>query len=364
MSKISIPFLNLQPCYAELRSELDGAYQRVMQSGWYILGNELKLFEEEFAKFCKTQYCIGVGNGLEALELSLRAFDIGPGDEVIVPSNTFIATWLAVTNVGATIVPVEPNIATYNIDPTLILNKITKKTKAIIPVHLYGQTCEMQTIMEIAETYNLKVLEDAAQAHGATYQGSKAGGIGHAAGFSFYPGKNLGAFGDAGAITTNDPELAEKIYKLRNYGCEKKYKHEMQGKNSRLDELQAAFLRVKLKYIDQWNLTRKKIVSLYQQHLDPSELILPSIAKDCDSVWHLYVVRSANRDALQQRLAAKSIETLIHYPTPPHKQTAYKECEKYHLPISEQIHAEVLSLPIGPYQTEDDTHKIIEAINS
>jgi dTDP-4-amino-4,6-dideoxygalactose transaminase len=359
----SIPFLDLKAPYLELKNELDEAYHRVMNSGWYLLGNELIEFENEFALYCGTQYAIGVANGLQALELILLGYDIGKGDEVIVPSNTYIASWLAVTQVGAKVVPVEPDIKTYNIDPTQIEAAITSKTKAIMPVHLYGQTADMGPILEIAERYNLKVIEDAAQAHGATYQNKKAGALGHAAGFSFYPGKNLGAFGDAGAITTNDPILAERLKTLRNYGSKIKYHNEERGTNSRLDEFQAAILRVKLKHLDQWNIRRSVIANFYSSKLKSrDDIICPYILDDCRSAWHLYVIRHANRNALQALLSEKGIHTLIHYPIPPHKQPAYKEMEQHLLPISEKIHREVLSLPIGPHLNMEHMDMIGEAL--
>lgn len=365
MTEQPVAFLDLKAPYQELKTELDEAYHRVMNSGWYLLGNELTEFEAEFATYCGTQFASGVANGLQALELILRAYDIGEGDEVIVPSNTYIASWLAVTHVGATVVPVEPDLRTYNIDSTRIEAAITAKTKAIMVVHLYGQAVEMAPILRLAEKYQLKIIEDAAQAHGATYQGKKVGALGHAAGFSFYPGKNLGAFGDAGAITTNDSALVERIKMLRNYGSKIKYHNEERGTNSRLDEFQAAILRVKLKYLDEWNARRTVIANFYQKHLQPqANLILPMILSDCHSSWHLYVVRHPDRAALQAHLLLKhGIQTLIHYPIPPHKQKAYQHMEGYQLPISEQIHREVLSLPMGPHLTKEQMHAVVEAVN-
>lgn len=357
----SIPFLDLKAPYQELKTELDEAYLRVMNSGWYLLGNELTAFEKEFADYCGTKYAMGVANGLQALELILRAYEIGENDEVIVPSNTYIASWLAVTQVGAKVVPVEPDIRTYNIDPTLIEAAITSKTKAIMAVHLYGQTADMAPILKLAEKYNLKVIEDAAQAHGAMYQTKKAGNLGDAAGFSFYPGKNLGAFGDGGAITTNDPVMAERIKTLRNYGSKIKYHNEERGTNSRLDEYQAAVLRVKLKHLDKWNARRSTIADFYQTHLPEHNLVLPSILDNCNSAWHLYVIRHPDRDALQAKLLEKGIQTLIHYPVPPHRQKAYQEMAHYTLPMSEKIHSEVLSLPIGPHLTEEQMKIVVEA---
>ena len=362
ISEINVPFLDLKAPYIELKTELDEAYQRVMHSGWYLLGNELSAFEAEFANYCGTQYAMGVANGLQALELILRAYDIGKGDEVIVPSNTYIASWLAITQVGAQVVPVEPDIRTYNIDPTLVEAAITSKTKAIMPVHLYGQTADMEPLLNLAKKYNLKIIEDAAQAHGASYKGKKAGALGDAAGFSFYPGKNLGAFGDGGAITTNDPIIAERIKTLRNYGSKIKYHNEERGTNSRLDEYQAAILRVKLKYLDEWNKRRSLIARFYQEHLQQKEIVLPHILENCDSAWHLYVIRHPDREALQAKLSKKGINTLIHYPVPPHKQKAYAEMQHYSLPISEKIHQEILSLPMGPHLTVQQIHAVVEAL--
>ena len=347
---MNVPFLDLKATYDEMKNDMDVAYQRVMNSGWYLLGQELNAFEKEFAAYTNTKYCVGLGNGLEALELLLKAYDIGIGDEVIVPSNTYIATWLAVSYVGATPVPVEPLLETYNIDPSLIEAAITLKTKAIIAVHLYGQPCDMDAINKIAQQYGLIVIEDAAQAHGALYKNKKAGSLGHAAGFSFYPGKNLGAFGDAGAITTNDPVIADKVRVLRNYGSEVKYHNKVKGVNSRLDELQAAFLRVKLAKLDEWNERRKVIAQCYLESLAGiSDLKLPECAEQINSAWHLFVIRHSDRDLLQKKLKENNIETLIHYPIPPHKQPAYQEMRNKHFPLSEKIHAEVLSLPMGPH---------------
>jgi len=344
-----IPFLDLRQTYLELKAELDSAFQRVMNSGWYIQGEELRAFESEFAEYCNVKYCIGVGNGLDALHLILRAMDIGAGDEVIVPSNTFIATWLAVSYAGATPVPVEPDETTYNIDPTRIEAAITQKTKAIMPVHLYGQPADMEPILEIADRYQLKVIEAAAQAHGARYKDKRVGGLGNAAGFSFYPGKNLGALGDGGAVTTNDPIIAEKVRSLGNYGSQKKYSHNVKGFNSRLDELQAALLRVKLRYLDEWNGRRRKIADQYLQKLVGHDyLTLPQVPPWADPVWHIFVVRTPERDRLQKYLADCGIQAMIHYPIPPHKQGAYRELFHLFLPVSERIHKEVLSLPMDP----------------
>jgi dTDP-4-amino-4,6-dideoxygalactose transaminase len=344
-----IPFLDLKQTYLELKEELDQAYQRVMDSGWYIHGEELKAFEAEFAEYCNVKYCIGVGNGLDALHLILRAMDIGEGDEVIVPSNTFIATWLAVSYAGAIPVPVEPNEKTYNIDPGRIESAITEKTKAILPVHLYGQPADMDPILEIAARYHLQVIEDAAQAHGARYKGKKTGGLGVAAGFSFYPGKNLGAFGDGGAVTTNDPVIADEVRRLSNYGSQVKYCHDVKGFNSRLDELQAAFLRVKLRHLDEWNARRIELVDCYRRCLTGSKVLLPVTPVGFESVFHLFVIRTTNRDLLQAALKESGIDSLIHYPIPPHKQGSYKSMQDLKLPIAERMSHEILSLPMGPH---------------
>lgn len=359
-----IHFLDLKAAYTELKTECDAAYHRVMESGWYLLGDELRAFEAEFSTYTQTKYCVGVGNGLEALELLLKAYDITSGDEVIVPSNTYIATWLAVSYVGATPIPVEPDIRTYNMDPTLIEEKITSKTKAIIAVHLYGQPCDMDRINVIAKKHKLIVIEDAAQAQGALYKNKKVGSLGNAAGFSFYPGKNLGAFGDAGAITTNDEAIAHKVSLLRNYGSERKYYNKTKGVNSRLDELQAAFLRVKLKYLDLWNDRRQNLATIYQTHL-PQEpiLVLPSVIQASTPVWHVFAVRSKKRAGLQSYLKQQGVETLRHYPVPPHKQLAYCEMNNLSYPISEKIHNEILSLPISPHHSEQAIKTVVDIVN-
>jgi dTDP-4-amino-4,6-dideoxygalactose transaminase len=359
----NIPFLDLKQTYLELKTELDIAVQRVMDSGWYIHGEELKAFESEFAEFCDVKFCIGVGNGLDALHLILRTMDIcNDGDEVIVPSNTFIATWLAVSYAGATPVPVEPDERTYNIDPGRIEAAITERTKAIMPVHLYGQPADMEPILEIAARYQLKVIEDAAQAQGARYKGKRVGGLGDAAGFSFYPGKNLGAFGDGGAVTTNDPIIAEKVRRLRNYGSQIKYSHDMKGFNSRLDEIQAAFLRVKLRHLEEWNARRLELVELYLECLAGTNILLPNTREGFESVFHLYVVRTTNREMLQARLKEVGIETLIHYPIPPHRQGAYASMSGVFLPISERLSDEVLSLPMGPHLSADSAEEVADHI--
>lgn len=348
---MKISFIDLTYLHREIRDELDNAYHRVIESGRYILGREVEEFENEFAAYCGVRYCISVGNGLDALHLILRAIGIGIGDEVIVPTNTFIATWLAISYSGAVPVPVEPDIRTNNIDPSLIVDVITSRTRAIIPVHLYGQIADMDPIIEIARKNNLFVVEDAAQAHGARYRDRLAGSLGDAAGFSFYPTKNLGAFGDGGAITTNDDTIAEKVRTLRNYGSQKKYENIMKGFNSRLDDLQAAFLRVKLKHLDDWNSRRSEIANYYTEALNESGLALPYVPDWAKPVWYVYVIRSSQRDKIQERLNKKGIGTLVHYPKPPHLQDAYKELgyNKGSYPIAERLANELLSLPMGPH---------------
>lgn len=358
-----IHFLDLKMLYQELKEELDAAYRRVMKSGSFILGEEVDAFEKEFAKYCNVKDCIGVGNGLEALHLIIRAMDIGPGDEVIVPANTYIATWLAVSYAGATPIPVEPDKKTYNIDPAGIESAITEKTKAILPVHLYGLPADMNPILSIARRYKLRVIEDAAQAHGAQYRGIMVGGLGDAAGFSFYPGKNLGAFGDGGAVTTNDFLLAERIRKLRNYGSPKKYSHPVKGFNSRLDEMQAAFLRVKLRHLDSWNEARRKIAHFYSEELAAMDYMKLPYAPDwAEHVWHLFVILTPVRERLQKHLTDCGIQTLIHYPVPPHRQGAYQELSHLDLPVAEWIHREVLSLPMSPKLTDEDMSYVTKAL--
>lgn len=361
---MQVPFLDFHAPYLELKAELDAAYLRVMESGWYILGKEVEAFETEFATYCETKYCIGVGNGLEALHLILQAMDIGTGDEVIVPANTYIASWLAVSQVGATLIPVEPDEKTYNIDPSLIENVITDRTKAIMAVHLYGQPADMDAINEIAVRHNLKVIEDAAQAHGARYKNRRVGSLGDAAGFSFYPTKNLGAIGDAGAVTTNNPELADKIRLLRNYGSRVKYENEIQGYNSRLDELQAAFLRIKLVKLDEWNARRVEVAGKYLKVLSKnSSLTLPFVPDWAEPVWHLFVVRHPKRDSLQQNLKLASVGTLIHYPIPPNLSGAYKGKDAFGcFPISESISSQVISLPLSPHITEQEVYLVLESL--
>jgi len=359
-----VPFLDLKKINAHSRDELTKIFHRVLDSGWYISGHELKNFESNFSTFCNTKYAIGVGNGLDALHLILRAYDIGLGDEVIVPSNTFIATWLAVSQVGAKLVPVEPDIKTYNIDPSLLEAAITPRTKAIIAVHLYGQPAEMDSINAIAKKYNIKVIEDAAQAQGAKYKGRLVGGLGDAAGFSFYPGKNLGAIGDAGAVTTNDKNLAERVRLLSNYGSKIKYQHEVRGVNSRLDELQAAFLTHKLGLLDDWNRQRREVASRYMNELSQCNLLLPYEPSWAESVWHLFVVRVKHRERLVSHLRASDVGAMIHYPIPPHLQGAYKDLmyKKSSFPISELIHEQVVSLPIYPLMDDEGIDKVIQSV--
>jgi dTDP-4-amino-4,6-dideoxygalactose transaminase len=363
---VKVPFLELKPAYNELRAGFDAAYRRVMESGWYVMGNELEAFESEFAAYCGVNYCIGVGNGLDALHLILRGYGIGRGDEVIVPSNTYIATWLAVSYAGATPVPVEPDPKTYNLDPNRIESALTPRTKAIMPVHLYGQPADMDPIMEIAHKHGLKVFEDAAQSQGARYKGRRSGSLGNSAGFSFYPGKNLGAFSDAGAVTTDDDELADRVRALRNYGSKKKYYNDFKGFNSRLDELQAAFLRVKLKKLDEWNDRRCKIAALYNSQLSTlnSQLVLPFVPVWAEPVWHLFVIRHSCRDALQEQLTEAGIGTLIHYPVPPHRSGAYadQKISRHGLPVAEKLSETVLSLPMGPHLTNDQVSFVVNRL--
>lgn len=361
-----IPFLDLGSINAAHCEPLERAFRRVLDSGWYIMGKELDAFEAEFAAFCGVSHCIGVGNGLDALHLILRAYGIGAGDEVIVPANTYIATWLAVSYAGGTPVPVEPDDATCNLDPDLIEAAITPRTKAIILVHLYGQPADMDRINAIARSHGLKVIEDAAQAHGACYKGKRTGSLGDAAGFSFYPGKNLGAMGDGGAVTTDDADLAERLRTLRNYGSQIKYHNEVKGFNSRLDELQAALLREKLNTLDADNQHRAVLATHYLQLLNDSGVRLPSVPAWADPVWHLFVVRFERRDELQRYLAERGIGTMIHYPIPPHLQMAYAELNMPpgSYPLTEAIHREVLSLPMGPTLSYDDVHLVCEAVTS
>ena len=362
---MKIPFLDMKAPYLELKTEFDTAYQRVMESGWYVLGNEVETFEQEFASYCGVKHCIGVGNGLDGLYLVLQAWGIDKGDEVIVPANTYIATWLAVTYTGAKVVPVEPDESTYNIDPSKIERAITAKTKVIIAVHLYGQPADMRAINAIAKRHKLKVLEDAAQAHGAKCYGKRVGSLGDAAGTSLYPGKNLGAFGDAGVVTTNDDETADKVRVLRNYGSRVKYHNEIVGYNSRLDELQAALLRVKLRHLDEWNERRTQVAQEYLCKLAESkEILLPFVPAWAEPVWHLFVIRSLHRVELQKKLADHEIGSLIHYPIPPHLSGAYQENDwgRGAFPISERLADEVLSLPMGPHLNKAQQDFVIQIL--
>ena len=347
----TIPFLDLRAAYLELKVDIDAAVARVLDSGWYILGPEVEAFEAEWADYCEATHAIGVANGLDALTLALRTLDIGSGDEVIVPSNTYIATWLAVSGVGATPVPVEPDAATHNIDPTRIEAAVTPRTRALLPVHLYGQPADLDPILDIARRHNLRVVEDAAQAHGARYKGKRIGAHGDIVCWSFYPGKNLGALGDAGAVTTNDAALAERVTLLRNYGSWQKYVNEEPGVNSRLDPIQAAVLRVKLGVLDDWTERRRAVAAAYAEGLTDAGLILPYVPNWAEPAWHLYVVRSPARDELQARLSEAGVGTLIHYPIPPHMQAAYAELgiAPDALPLARQLASEVLSLPMGPH---------------
>ena len=361
-----IQFLDLKAPYRELKQEFDEAIARVVSSGWFIGGVEVEQFEEAYAAYCGAAQAVGVANGLDALNLALRAMEVGPGDEVIVPSNTYIATWLAVSHCGATPVPVEPDCRTCNIDPALIEAAITPRTKVILPVHLYGQPADMDPILSIARKHGLLVLEDGAQAHGARYKGRRLGAHGDAVAWSFYPGKNLGAMGDGGAVTTNDERIADRIRVLRNYGSRVKYVNEVQGYNSRLDPIQAAILRVKLAHLDDWNARRGAIARLYQDGLAATGLTLPHVPEWADPVWHLYVVRHRERDALQHLLAQAGVATMIHYPIPPHLQSAYAPLgfSRGSFPVSEALHDHVLSLPMGPAQTAEATGIVIDAVYS
>jgi dTDP-4-amino-4,6-dideoxygalactose transaminase len=360
-----VPFLDLKSEYLELKDKFDEAYQRVMASGWYILSGEVQVFEQEFASYVGAKHCIGVGNGLEALQLILMGYGIGAGDEVIVPANTYIASWLAVSYTGAVPIPVEPDPATNNIDPQRIERAITPRTRAIMPVHLYGQPVAMEKIWKIAELHGLKIIEDAAQAHGSRYRDRMAGNLGDAAGFSFYPTKNLGAFGDAGAVVTNDDDLAGKVRVLRNYGSRKKYYNEVKGHNSRLDPIQAAFLRVKLEHLDEWNQRRSLIATHYLDKLRGlPDLGLPSVPADMIPVWHVFIVSHPERDHLQTYLKEQGVGTLIHYPVPPHLSEAYRDLgyQAGDFPITEKMANTFLSIPMGPHLNMNDADYVIEKI--
>lgn len=363
---MNIPFVSFEPMHKEVEDEMLHKFKEVYGKNWFIQGEEVKKFEEEFTEYCGAKYCIGCGNGLDALYLILRGYDIGQGDEVIVPSNTYIATALAVSYTGAKPVFVEPDLNTYNIDPNLIEKAITGRTKAIIAVHLYGQPADMNPINEIAKKYSLKVIEDSAQAHGALYNAKKTGSLGDASGFSFYPGKNLGALGDAGAVVTNNKELADKIRAIANYGSDKKYRHIYKGTNSRLDEVQAAFLRIKLRNLDKWNENRKMIAQKYLEGINNPEIVKPNVTDYAKHVWHLYVIRTKKRNEFQQYLEQNGIGTVIHYPIAIHLQQAYEELgyKEGDFPLAEKIADEVLSLPMWPGMTDEEINYVIEKINN
>lgn len=359
-----IEFLNLRRVNAPHQRALQAAIDRVVKSGWYILGEETTRFEAEFAAYCGVRHCIGVANGLDALQLILRGLEIGAGDEVIVPANTFVATWLAVTNVGATPVPADPCIDTFNLDPEVVEAAITPRTRAILPVHLYGQPAAMTRIGEIAASRGLHVVEDAAQAHGARHLGRRVGGLGIAAAFSFYPGKNLGALGDGGAVTTNDDALADRIRTLGNYGSKQKYRHELAGVNSRLDEIQAAVLHEKLRSLDAENEVRAALARRYLDALADADIDLPRVGAGCEPVWHLFVVRHPKRDEIQRELAVRGIGTMIHYPLACHRQPSYASARWPELPVSETLQDQVLSLPISPVHRPEEVDTVSEALLS
>jgi len=357
-----VPFLDLGFTYRALKAEIDAAVAAALASGWYIGGPMVESFEVAFAQYAQAKHTVGLANGLDALTLVLRAWGVGPGDEVLVPSNTYIATWLAVTSVGATPVAVEPDEGTYNMDPALVESRITPRTRVLLPVHLYGQPARMDELLAIAQRHDLKVLEDAAQAHGAELRGRRIGALGHATAWSFYPSKNLGAFGDAGAVTTDDAELTDKLRLLRNYGSRVKYQNELAGVNSRLDPLQAAVLSVKLRQLDAWNDARRAQAEAYLHGLrDVAGLRLPEREPNTSHVWHVFTVRTPEREALMTRLAERGIQTLIHYPIPPHRQPCYASLAQS-LPISERIHAEILSLPIGPHLELSQIERVVRGV--
>jgi len=359
-----IKFLDLHKINERFRDEINSRIKQVLDSGWYLLGNQDNTFEDNFAKYCGVKHCIGCANGLDALNLIIRAYGFGAGDEIIVPANTYIASILAISQNGCTPVLVEPDINTYNINPDLIEEKITDKTKAIMVVHLYGQAVEMEKIWALAKKYNLKVIEDSAQAHGAIYQGKRTGSLGDASGFSFYPGKNLGCMGDGGAVTTNDDELAKKIRAIANYGSDYKYHHIYKGINSRLDEIQAGILDVKLPHLDKDNERRREIAKYYRNNIKNEKISLPKTYNENAHVWHVFVVRCDNRDLLQKHLETNDIQTNIHYPTAPHKQLCYSEYAHLSLPITEKIHNEIISLPISPVMTDEEVKKVVEVVNA
>ncbi|MFL0165532.1 DegT/DnrJ/EryC1/StrS family aminotransferase [Candidatus Clostridium helianthi] len=362
---MEVPFLNFKPMHNEIKDEILDVFEKIYDNNWFILGPYVEAFEKEFSKYCGANYCISCGNGLDALSIILRGYDIGEGDEVIVPANTYIATALAVSYVGAKVILVEPDINTFNIDVTKIEAAITKKTKAIIAVHLYGRPAEIDKIKPLCKKYNLKLIEDSAQAHGAIYNGQKAGNLGDAAGFSFYPGKNLGALGDGGAILTNDKELAEKVRAIRNYGSKIKYYNEYKGVNSRLDEIQAGYLSIKLKSLDKWNSYRQKVAKVYLEKITNNKLILPNIDLETDSIWHVFALRTEFRDELVAYLNSHGISTVIHYPIPIHLQKAYKELgyKEGDFPLAESISKTVLSIPIWYGMTNEEINYVIDILN-
>lgn len=359
-----IKFLDLHKINEQYRTGIDAAIKRVLDSGWYLLGKEDDAFEQNFAQFCGVKHAIGVANGLDALNLIIKGYGFKEGDEIIVPANTYIASILAISQNGCTPVLVEPELRTYNINPDLIEEKITEKTKAIMVVHLYGQAVEMEKIWALAKKYNLKVIEDSAQAHGAMYQGKRVGNLGDASGFSFYPGKNLGCLGDGGAITTNDDELATKLRALKNYGSHVKYQNLYKGYNSRLDEIHAAVLDVKLKGLDKDNQKRREIAKYYLENIKNPLITLPEFYEEKAHVWHVFVIRCEKREELQKYLAENGVQILIHYPVPPHKQPAYSEWNNLSYPITEKIHAEVLSIPMSPVMTKEEVKTVADVINN
>lgn len=358
-----IKFLDLEKINNRFRSEIDSRIGKILDKGWYLQGDENETFSSNFANYCGVKHCIGVANGLDALNLIIKAFGFGAGDEIIVPANTYIASILAISQNGCTPILVEPDIGTYNINPNLIEEKITDKTKAIMVVHLYGQAVQMEKIWQLAKKYNLKVIEDSAQAHGAFYQQKRVGNLSDASAFSFYPGKNLGCMGDGGCITTNDDELAAKVKAIANYGSDRKYHHIYKGVNSRLDEIQAAVLDVKLKFLDEDNQRRREISKYYRENIKNSKIILPKTYDEKSHVWHVFVVRTTERDRFQKYLQDNDIQTIIHYPTPPHKQGAYSEWNNLSYPITEEIHNTIISIPISPVMTDSEVKKVVEVIN-
>jgi dTDP-4-amino-4,6-dideoxygalactose transaminase len=359
---MTVRFLDLKAIHATIAADLSAAVQRVVASGWYVLGPEVEAFEAEWAAYVGAAHCVSVGNGLDALTLSLRALGVGPGDEVVVPSHTFVATWLAVAAVGATPVPHEVDPVTYNLSAATLSAAFTSRTRAVVPVHLYGQPVDSAAVGAVCDAHGVAVVEDAAQAHGARFAGVRVGGHGRTACWSFYPGKNLGALGDGGAVTTDDAELARSLRLLRNYGSSRKYVHEQAGVNSRLDEVQAAALRAKLPHLDAWNAHRARLAATYSAAL-AGAVVVPSVPPGVEPAWHLYVVRSPDRDALAARLAERGVETLVHYPTPAHRQPAFASLG-YDLPVADTLAAEVLSLPMGPHVDEAAAAEVVAAVTS